>query len=319
MSTQKRYLLTTLIPLLVLVVGTMLWATLSVSSVPQPMAIHFDANSVADGFLDPVTNMVLVTAISLLLLVIFVVLARSGMWHGTTGRIVAGSTGFSVALLSALQIELFRIQRGLSDASEATMPGLSLGLSLLIAIIIGGLVAFLVQPVPNTEPPSTPPAHPNIPDQGKAVWLRSESMHVGVQIVLVLAVVTAFICLIIVPSWATVLTAVLAVVVALSTWGWRYRIDNQGLSYRSYLGFPRGKIPHHAIASAESVHVQAANWGGWGWRFKGSGTGLITHTGPGLRITRTNGRVLEITSDDAPTAAGLLKYYTAQTTTKDGF
>ena len=47
----------------------------------------------------------------------------------------------------------------------------------------------------------------------------------------------------------------------------------------------------------------------WGWRISGAGTGLITRAGSGLRITRTNGQVLEISTQDAVTAANLLNYY----------
>ena len=317
MSYQKRYILTTLAPLLTLVAGATLWAALSVPLVPDPMAIHFDSNFLPDGYLAPTTSIVLFTSMNLLLLIIFTVLARNGMWHGITGRVIVGSSGFSSGMLSVLQIELFRLQRGLTDATQATLPATSFWFILLLAAVIGVLLTYLVQPVPQPEKSSKPAANPGIPHQGKAVWLRSESMHFGVQLVLVIAVMTALVCLIITPNWATGLTTALTVTIALSTWGWRYRIDNQGFSYRSYLGFPRGHIPHQSIASAESIHVKAANWGGWGWRLNGSGTGFITKSGPGVRIMRTNGRVLEITSDDAPTAAGLLKHYVSQTTTKE--
>jgi hypothetical protein len=49
----------------------------------------------------------------------------------------------------------------------------------------------------------------------------------------------------------------------------------------------------------------------WGWRLNSSGTGLITQSGPGLRLTRTNGRILEITSDDAASAVKVLARYSS--------
>lgn len=316
LSSRKRYLLITLIPMIAIVLASALWAGQLASSVPDPMAVHFDEHFAADGFQTPMTNIVMLTGISLLIIVGFAVAARFGMWHGTTGRITAGATCFTVTLLAGLQIELFRIQQGLSDAAQATLPPSALGPALLVAIALGVVMGAVARPVPqsNAAPVEAKPSTISVSvgkvsDQETLVWQRSEAMHRGVRIIVSLATATALVFVVVMPNWATILTALVTLLAVATTWGWRFRIDAQGFSYRSYLGIPRATIPHHAIASAELIHVNAANWGGWGWRLNSSGTGLITQSGPGLRLTRTNGRIVEITSDDAATAVNVLQRY----------
>src|SRR5690625_478971 len=113
------------------------------------------------------------------------------------------------------------------------------------------------------------------------------------------------------PNWATILTGLVTLLAVAMTWGWRFRIDARGSHYSSYLGFPRAVIEHDSIAAVEFVHVNAATWGGWGWRWNNSGTGLITRSGRGLRLTRTNWRILEITSNDAANAVKVLARYSS--------
>lgn len=105
------------------------------------------------------------------------------------------------------------------------------------------------------------------------------------------------------------MAALLVALLVLATWGWRIRIDAHGFRYSGFLGFPRAVIPHASIASVECKDIRPSEWGGWGWRLSAGGTGLITRAGSGLRITRTNGRIIELSLQDAATAANLLHYY----------
>lgn len=318
MNPTKRYFLVTLTPLTAIVLIATIWAVWLLPSVPDPMAVHFNANSAADGYLAPATNIVVITAMSMLIIVGFTVLARVGMRHGAAGRLTAGSAGFTVALLSVLQVELFRSQTGLGDATGATLSWSALGWCFGIAIVVGGLLAWVATPVPQSNNPPITASKPVVPDQGKAVWIRSETMHPGLRIILGIAAAMTIVFVFLIPGWITLLTAVITVVACLATWGWRLRVDAHGFSYRSFLGIPRGHIPHDTIDSVELIEVNPGNWGGWGWRQNGSGTGLITASGPGIRLTRTNGRILEVSTTDAPTAVGLLKHYTPEPAPQTG-
>ena len=48
-------------------------------------------------------------------------------------------------------------------------------------------------------------------------------------------------------------------------------------------------------------------FGGWGLRWApGGGFGVVLRSGPGIRITRTNGKTFSVTVDDAEAGAALL-------------
>jgi|SRR5690625_208934 len=304
--------------MLAIVLISTVWAVRLAGSVPDPMAVHFDANFVADGFQSPTTNIVMLSGFSLLTIAGFAVVARLGMWHGPAGRIIAGTAGASVTLLSGLQVDLFRRQQGLSDATEATLPPSALGFALLVALGVGLVMGAITQPVPQPQTSSSTgisevatPSAPTDEVVDQAVWQRSEPMHSGVRAVVGCATVVSVVFVVVMPNWATILTGLVTLLAVAMTWGWRFRIDARGFHYSSYLGFPRAVIEHDSIASVELVHVNAATWGGWGWRLNSSGTGLITQSGPGLRLTRTDGRILEITSDDAANAEKVLARYSS--------
>lgn len=309
MNPTTRYLVVTLIPLVAIVFVTTGWSLWLLPEVPDPMAVHFDADFAADGYLSPALNIVFISGVSVLIILGFVVLAYAGMRHGAAGRLSAGSAGFTVTLLSVLQIVLFRQQSGLSSATEANLSWALLVLCFGVAAAVGGLLAWVATPVPSPKRQPASSAASVAKESTLTVWKGSETMHIGLRVFLgaVAAMTVVFIFLI--PNWVTTLTAIVTVGAVLSTWGWRLRVDSQGFSYRSFLGIPRGHIPHESIETVELIEVNAGNWGGWGWRRNTSGTGLVTHSGPGFRITRINGRVLEVSSTDAPTAVGVLKQY----------
>src|SRR5690625_212428 len=178
--------------MLAIVLVSTVWAVRLAGSVPDPMAVHFDENFVADGFQSPTTNIVMLTGFSLLTIAGFAVAARLGMWHGPAGRIIAGTAGATVTLLSGLQVGLFRRQQGLSDATEATLPPSALGLAFLLALGVGLVMGAVTQPVPQPQTPASPgsseaatssaPTEDEL-DQARVVWQRSEPMHSGVRVV----------------------------------------------------------------------------------------------------------------------------------------
>ncbi len=113
------------------------------------------------------------------------------------------------------------------------------------------------------------------------------------------------------PPWAVVLliaVTVLATVVVVSSIAFHVRVDDDGLSVTSVVGLPRVHIALADIARAEAVLVSPmGEFGGWGLRWApGSGFGVVLRTGPGIRVTRTNGKIFTVTVDDAESGAALL-------------
>ena len=104
------------------------------------------------------------------------------------------------------------------------------------------------------------------------------------------------------------LLAVVVIVSALDVMFWRVSIDSAGLGVRSLLGVPRFVVPFAAIESAEVIPVRPLRtFYGYGLRWpKRNLTGIITRAGSGLKVTRTDGRVLVVTVSQAAEAAALL-------------
>ncbi len=54
-------------------------------------------------------------------------------------------------------------------------------------------------------------------------------------------------------------------------------------------GLPLYSIRADRIRSVEALHVRPLDWGGWGYRIGGRGTGVIVRSGPGVTIHSTSG------------------------------
>lgn len=309
---QRRYLLTTTLPAALILLASVVWSLTLLSDVPDPMATHFDASGSADGFSSRTVGLMIVPGVTAVILALFTALGRAGLSSGPAARFNAAGTGFTVTLLSAIHVQMFTVQRGLADPADASLPWTSDLLSFAAAAAVAVVLAALTRPVPDPAPPLTGTVPDLSVQQGvRVAWFRSEIMNTWAQagtyaLVVVLVVVgrldgeSA-------RASLGYLTVVLLLVLSASSW--RLRVDAEGFRYRSILGLPRTSVPYEEIAFAELVTVHPGEWGGWGWRFNGTGTGLVTAHGPGIRITRTNRKVIEMTCGDAERGLAALKYY----------
>lgn len=309
MKPENRYLLSALTPSVLIALTAMIWSAWLLHVVPDPMAIHFGADGNADGFLSPRVNFLLLSGLSIAMILGFWVMNRAGMKHGSAARFNAGMLGFVVALLSTLQIQLFTSQVDLADARSATLGGGGLLLAFALAALVALVTGLLATPI-------SPPHHQDmavptmsVPKQGTAVWVKTSTMHPGIQALLVVAIVAAVISAIVMNQTWMYVIVVATIVPIIGCWSWKLKVDSRGFSYRSPLGIPRGIISHEEIKKAEPIEIKPGDWGGWGWRKNGSGTGLITRSGEGIRITRSNGTYVEASCKDAPTATALLKHF----------
>ena len=88
----------------------------------------------------------------------------------------------------------------------------------------------------------------------------------------------------------------------------RVRVDGTGLTVASVSGWPRFHVPCAEVADISVVEIEAlGEFGGWGLRKVPGRLGIVTRSGEGLEVTRTDGRRLAVTVDDAATAASLLR------------
>ncbi|MGP9724454.1 DUF1648 domain-containing protein [Corynebacterium sp. AOP40-9SA-29] len=311
-SPIRRYIAATTIPLVVLLIGSVLWAALIADSVPDPMAQHFSGDGTADGFGSPAAIVASLSGIAAATLVIFAVMSRGGMSSGRAARLNAGVVGFSVALMAVLQVRLFIDQQGLSDASQARLSTATVVWIVALPLVVAVGTALLGRPTPAATGEKLPsPTSLDVPTRGTVAWFRTETMNAWVQVVMYIVIAgSILLCLGSgVPLWSLLLLIICLGVAIASSSSWRLRIDADGFSYSSPLGIPRKSVPLSEISHVQIVHIQPGNWGGWGWRINGSGTGLITGSGTGFRITRTNRKVIEVTCNDATNAVATLEHH----------
>lgn len=277
--------------------------------VPDPMATHFDVAGNADGFASPVSTIALLSGIMIAVVIAMAIALRFRYLTGTNGRILSGSANATVVLLALIQLDLFKSQTTLTDAADAFLPPSTLGVTFGVAAAVGVGIGLASPPTSKNKSGASVEPELVVAEPEESEWRRIETLHPGVQVFVVLSIVAVVGIALMSPSWISIGAAALVVILVVATWGWRLRIDAHGFHYSGFLGFPRATIPYASIASVEFKDIRPADWGGWGWRIAGAGTGLITRSGPGVRITRTNGRVLEASARDAERAVNLLNYY----------
>ena len=307
--TWRIYSIIVLLPIIVVTVVATVRPLQWLLLVPDPMATHFDADGNPDGFSAPITSIALIAGINLVVIIAVAVALRLKFLTGPQGRFLSGSAAFTVVLISVLQIELFKSQTSLTVATDALLPMSIMGMAFGFATIAGLSIGLVPTPAPSATHDTAPEQSPKPSTPDDLTWRSVEMMHPGVQLVVLLAIAIVIGFVSLAPGWISLVIAGLTVLLVIATWGWRLRIDETGFSYAGFLGFPRGNIPHAAIASAEVTEIRPGQWGGWGWRVSATGTGLITRAGAGVRITRTNGKVLEASTQDAATAVTLINHY----------
>lgn len=196
------------------------------------------------------------------------------------------------------------------------------GLAVIPAVLLGWLAYRFTFDVPSEGGEPTQPAPVALAVDERAVWTRKTSMgkvglwiNIGATVLMVACLALAAWAEISEDGrigWVTWLMLILTLAMAGGLPAFTsalVRVDAGGFSVRSTMGWPKIRIPLEQIDKVEIVDVNPmGDFGGWGWRQGlGSGKGVVFRTGEGLRITRTNGKLLTVTVDDAATAVALLE------------
>ncbi|MCP2030654.1 hypothetical protein L1277_000718 [Okibacterium sp. HSC-33S16] len=324
---QKRHLIFGIvIPVLISVVGAIVAMTW-LPQLPDTVAIHWSEDG-ADGYGSPWTLILIPPVITVLFTVATeytVRAARRARGATNNEKILVATRSFLSVILTTGTVGSLAVQRGLADAADA--PNIS---APMIIGAIGGLVlAAVVWFILPTAAPLTfdekPEAEPlDIAPSERVYWART--VHISGAVVALIAVALA------VAIGAAILTMVsssngsslalgVAVFVALVSIGmsfWRVRADRRGFVVRGALGWPRVTIPNADIDQVRVVDVNpTADFGGWGWRWApGRRTGVIMRRGPGIEVTRRDGRRLVVTVDDAETGASVVKTLIARSSAR---
>lgn len=145
------------------------------------------------------------------------------------------------------------------------------------------------------------------PQDSPPVWKTTEPMNKPVKVVLIITVATVLALPLILNIWVSSLVAVLTVFALLTSWSWTLQVDSHGFSYWSPIRVPRSTIPYTKMREGKEVDVTPWEWGGWGWRLGAAGAGLIARSGAGIQITKSNGKILQVSCQNAATAVEMLK------------
>ncbi|MBG6238289.1 hypothetical protein IWX78_001244 [Mycetocola sp. CAN_C7] len=314
---RKRHLIIgAVLPMLIALCGALLAITW-LPELPDPVAIHWGGKG-ADGFGSAWTLILLPIGITLVF-TIFTELALSSARR--RGRLTANDKilfvgrHFLSVLLTVGTIGSLAAQRSLDDAADAPDIAGPMLAGVLGGLLLATLVWFVLPKAVSPSFDEEAEAQPIelAPDE-RVFWQRTVRISGAVVALIVGVLVFA--------GGAGILASLgsasglpfaigISVCVILTYTGmsfWRVRADRRGFLVRGALGWPRISIPNAEIAEVRVIEVNpTADFGGWGWRMaSGRRSGIIMRKGPAIEITRTDGRRLVVTVDDAEVGAGVL-------------
>lgn len=285
-------------PVVIAVIGVLV-VLMWTPDLPDRVATHWGSGDRPDGFTSASSLAWLVGGLSVLIPLpcvgLFLALKLPSR---TTSAFGAGLAAFLVAIL----LTSVAPQRGLEDSSEVSIAGwwfvVSIGAGLLVA-----LLAAVLTPRDRFE--GSEPARP-VPAGATAVrWSGAVSSDVLLGIA-GFAVLVGLVLLITPLHIVGYIVLPIAVLLACTAW-WRVTVDERGVVVRCALPWPRLRIRPDQLTGAEVEHISAlGDFGGWGIRLSGRGTGIVLSSGEAVIIHRRDARPLVIVIDDAPAAAAAI-------------
>ncbi|QIM19137.1 DUF1648 domain-containing protein [Leucobacter coleopterorum] len=253
-----------LLPLVVTAAGT-LTQILWIPRMPDPTAIHWDINGVANGFGSPWTNAIGIGAVSLFLTALSALQGVQGLqkpgapvWGAANKAVPSIMLGAVVLVQLGILLMLVPQLDAVDARDVAPAPwGLPIGAGVAVAV---GLAAFFFQPRVRIERPIKDDSEPlpletsergfwfgEVRPSNAFVWAIAGTLTiVAASLVLLYAIGT--------PVWwlMTLLLLVLATAFATTCW-FRVRIDETGLEARSIVGWPTIRVPAADIDRVAAV------------------------------------------------------------------
>ncbi|MGW5115131.1 DUF1648 domain-containing protein [Streptomyces noursei] len=227
-----------------------------------------------------------------------------------SGRLLIATGYFLVVVLGYPAAAILWGNADAADAAAVRMPLWQLAASLGAGVLAAGLGWLLAGPdpeVPRPEPGRV--RRLDLPAGVRAGWTRTISSLPMAALAALMA--CGGVVLGVSAGWVgggALLLCALLVAVHCSV---RVTVDKRGLTLIPVLfPVPLRRIPLAGVAEATSRRISPlAEYGGWGYRIRPGGSGLLLRSGAGLVLRRTNGREFVVTVDDAATAAALLTTY----------
>lgn len=295
---------------LTIVVAAVLVALSWRDELPDPVASHWSSGDRPDGFMSLGADLTTMAVASTALAALFGGFLLAQGRETWARRLLASTAVWIVGVVCVLVVGSLWHQRGLDDGAQAPLPGAALALALVGPAVLALPLALLLPadpPAPASGPVAADAPRVALGPGQPPVWTqRVVSRAVlavgGVVVAGSAAAVAAG------RLWPMLAVPVLVAALLGATAVVHVRIDGDGLTVRSPLGWPRSRVPAAEVVRAGVDDVSPlADFGGWGWRLgRGGRTGVVLRGGEAVVVERTGGRGLVVTVDDAGTAAALL-------------
>lgn len=294
-------------------------------SLPDPVATHWSGDGGPDGFMSLGAFVTVLLVTGAILVALFSAIGFFGGRSASARRLSVGLNVWIGGFLGAVLAGSLWVQRGLADASGAVTPGW-----VLLGAVLGpgvlALVAVMLVPADPRAPASGPLAQgverADLASGERAAWIGRATIARPAVVILAAVVLATAAAAVLSRTWVLLAVPALVVLLALAISAVTVRVDRDGLTVRSALGWPRTRIPADEVVRATVTAVDPLrHFGGWGWRMSldGSGrTGMVLRRGEGLAVERTAGRGFVVTVDGAKDAAALLNTMAERARTPSG-
>ncbi|WP_059035023.1 hypothetical protein [Gordonia desulfuricans] len=278
---------------------------------PDPIASHWGSHGV-DGTSSITGAMVMAVAAA----VIGAVIGGATCWWGRDTRItrtVVALVNFLAVVIAGIAPSVAADQRGVTDIDSLSTPVWPIVITFGVAVLVAVASAALI-PTWTAAAPDAVGVAPlgDLAAGEQFFWRRNVSTSPwAAALVGVVELVLLIIAVAIGPWWLLV-PIVVVLFSAAALWSVRVTVDRRQIEVRGILGRPRRRIPMDDVVRAEVVPVRAlADFGGYGFRLSVRGPlrgaqGFVLRSGPGLLLTRSDGRRDVVVVDDADIAAGLI-------------
>ncbi|MEE4422019.1 DUF1648 domain-containing protein [Streptomyces bugieae] len=287
---------------------------------PEPLATHFATGGRADGYGTAQDLLTLVLALLLISGAVFGALLQVRAFRPATPWLIAGGFATAAGIGYPSCLTLF-LNDGVADASTVRLPLWQLPVALVVALAAGALGRLLAGAPPRQPDPASGGApRLDLPAGTTAGW--SHTVSSPLMAVLGVVLFGAGLAAGVLGAWPATLILTLAAALVLPFTSVRVTVDRRGLTVAPALLPSRlriRRVPLDRIKQATGRPIAAlAEYGGWGYRIRPGGSGLILRSGDGIVVTLTGGRTFAVTVDDAATAAALLNTYADRARSQQG-
>lgn len=315
-----------IIPLGLVIVGVIV-SLVWLPRLPNPVAVHWSGAGVADGFGSPVLGLILFPVAGLTIAALYF-LQRAPNWltgqrpggeiWGPNNRLLPAIVLGASTVIFSLNIITTAIQLDLADARQLE-PNLAVSFMPAVIGIAAAALGYFAQPrlrISATVEAESGEALDLAPAE-RVAWVGSIGVSRAYLWIMGASLVGLVACLILVasirpaePVGIAIVSVSLLAVLVLTVMCARFnvRIDERGFEARSLLGWPVVRVPAGQVTDVTVSDINPfGEFGGWGWRISVDGkVGIVMRTGEGIRVTRSKGRPLVVTLDDAESAAAAL-------------